>query len=259
LNDGQLTDQATAVPPVAPATAARPRVPALLHIGIIAAILGAGILATTLTSDVSRVSEPGVRLVDGKPYLPEQAGDWIGGPLQGLTEDERKLLPPDTEGARRLYKDKEGRELFCSVVLAGTEVTSIHRPELCLPGQGWRIEQEYTEPVPTDDAPGGVLRVMRMNATRTFPLVDGRTVQTRSIFAYWFVGKNRVTPHHWERILWTSKDRVLHNRNHRWAYVLIHVPLMVEQLRYGSARTDEEAIQMINSFVREIYPELVAG
>jgi len=240
----------------APQPAATPplsRGPSVLQMAIVVAILAAGVAITALTSDVTRVSEPGIRLADGKPVLPDQAGDWTGQKPEGLTDLERNVLPPDTEGVRRMYRDKDGNELFCSIVLSGREVSSIHRPELCLPGQGWKIESEFTEPVPTPDAPGGVLRVMRMNAVRTSQLAGGQSVSTRFVFAYWFVGKDRLTPYHWQRILWTAEDRVLHNRNHRWAYIMVYVP---DGPRHES---DEQSMQLISQFVQGVFPQLTAN
>ena len=74
--------------------------------------------------------------------------------LSGLTEEEKKILPEDTMGSRRLFKDKDGDELFCSIVLAGRDVTSIHRPELCLTGQGWRLGKLQVEDISTLAAKG---------------------------------------------------------------------------------------------------------
>jgi hypothetical protein len=223
-----------------------------IQLGLLVAILGAGVLLTALTSDVSKVSEPGVKLVNGQLFLVDKVGDWTGGELQGLSEAEKNILPPDTEGARRLFKGKDGHELFCSIVLAGREVTSIHRPELCLPGQGWNIQNEYVQGVPVATAPAGRLEVMRINATRSFPLPEGGTSQYRAVFVYWFVGKNRTTAYHWQRILWTSLDRVFHNTNHRWAYILITAP------NPGDEKSSEETMKILNGFVQDVYPTLIA-
>jgi hypothetical protein len=168
-----------------------------------------------------------------------------------------RLLPKDTEGSRRFFKDTNGSELYCSIVLAGREVTSIHRPELCLPGQGWRIENEYTQAIPVPAAAGGTLNVMRMNATRSVPLRDGRTEQMRSVFAYWFVGKDRVTPYHWQRIFWTAKDRVMHNTNHRWAYILIHMPIHDDAADGRAVKSRDDAMKVVSRFIQDIYPTLV--
>jgi len=255
--------QAPATQPVADQPSGQPitisrRAPSTAQMAIVVAILAGGVLFTAMTSDVTKVSEPGVKLYpDGTPYLADHAGDWTGGEKQGLTEDEVRLLPKDTEGSRRFFKDKNDDELFCSIVLAGRDVTSIHRPELCLPGQGWKIENEYTQAIPVPTAPGGILNVMRMNATRATPLADGRTVQTRSVFTYWFVGKDRVTPYHWQRIFWTAKDRVMHNTNHRWAYILIHMPIRDDATDGGAIKSGDDAMKVVSRFIQDIYPTFV--
>jgi EpsI family protein len=240
---------------VASPTPARSRGPGTIPLIIVIAIIGGGILLTTLTSDVTRVSEPGVRLVDDKPFLPPVAGEWQGGELGGLTKEERDVLPADTEGARRAYTAPDGRQIYCSVVLAGRDVTSIHRPELCLTGQGWKLAQLQTEKIEIPGAPGGALTVSRLNATSTIELKQGHAY---AVFVYWFVGKDRTTPHHWERIYWTTLDRVLHNRNHRWAYFLISAIVPPDQVGADPAASQDAAMAAIGRFVREAYPLLTA-
>src|SRR5436309_8375996 len=176
--------------------APRSKGPGVARIAIVVAILGGGILLTALTSHVSGVAEPGIRLVDGQPFLLEKVAGWSGGPMTGLTEDERKILPADTLGARRMYIDGHSNQVYCSVVLEGSDVTSIHRPELCLKGQGWLLENLRVERLPMATAPGG-LRISCLDAKRTEPRGN---VESRAVFAYWFVGKGRVTPYHWLRI-----------------------------------------------------------
>ena len=231
--------------------------PSRVLIAVVVGILGGAVWLTATTSDVTKISEPGVKLYpDGSPFLVDQAGDWTGSERRGLTKEEQELLPQDTEGSRRLFKDKNGNQLVCSVILAGREATSIHRPELCLPGQGWTIN-EHMETIPVAAAPGGTLAVMRMNGTRLAQWPDGRVAQLRSIFLYWFVGKDRITASHWQRIYWTSKDRILHNTNHRWAYILIHVPLGGDVTESETAASEVYAMKMATSFVQDIYPTLV--
>jgi EpsI family protein len=256
MSDG-LTQNVPVQTAAQPATAAatRSKGPGVAQIAIVVAILGGGILITALTSNVSGVAEPGIRLVDGKPFLVEKVADWSGGPLQGLTEAERKILPADTEGARRVYTDKDGNQVYCSIVLEGSDVTSIHRPELCLTGQGWRLEREHVERIPIGTTPGGSLRVSCMDAKRTITLPQGNT-ESRAVFAYWFVGKDRLTPYHWQRILLTTKDRVLFNRNARWAYFLIYAPLTTEKEGKVENRTGAETVELISRFVQDIFPTL---
>lgn len=220
------------------------RGPSVRQIAVVVAILAVGVLVTALTSDVTKISEPGIRLMNDKPYLPEKAGVWQGGELKGLSQEEIDVLPKDTQGARRVYKDAAGNEIYCALILAGREVTSIHRPELCLPAQGWVIESEHTEAVPAKQAPGGRLPVMRMNASH---LVSGGGADSRAncVFAYWFVGKDRITAQHWQRIMWTTMDRVFHNRNHRWAYFLIQIGVKGAKTSEDLKREQDQGMKLI--------------
>ena len=257
MSDGSPQNAAVqaAAPPLAEAET-RAKGPGIAQMAVVAAILGGGILLTALTSNVSSVAEPGIRLVDGEPFLVEKIGDWSGGPLQGLTEAERKILPADTQGTRRVYTDKNGAEVYCSVILEGSDVTSIHRPELCLTGQGWMFEGVHVETIPVQGAPGGLLRMTCMDSKRTFKLPQGGTTEARAVFAYWFVGKGRLTPYHWQRILFTTKDRVLRNRNVRWAYFLIYAPLATERDGQVELRNTAQTQELINRFVQDIFPTL---
>src|SRR5882724_3449460 len=190
-SDTNMAQAATEPSPVRAAAVSTRRGPSTRQIAIVVAILGGGVLFTAMTSDVTKVSEPGVKLTpEGQPALADKVGNWTGGELTGLTEDEKRILPEDTMGSRRMFKDKDGDELFCSIVLAGRDVTSIHRPELCLTGQGWGLGKLEVEQIPTPVAKGGVLSVSRLNATREVQLSEGRVARANSIFLYWFVGKD---------------------------------------------------------------------
>lgn len=227
-----------------------------MQLGILIAILVGGIVLTALTSDVTRVSEPGIQLRDGHPFLPASAGGWTGGEQSGLTKEEREVLPPDTDGARRTYTDRNGRSIYCTVVLAGRDVTSIHRPEVCLTGQGWKLQGLQTEKITVPQVAGGDLTVSRMNAENTLHLTNGQTTKAYSIFVYWFVGKDRTTPHHWQRIWWTTVDRVLRNRNHRWAYFLINTIVTADEAGPDPTATQEAAMKLVGRFVQDTYPQL---
>jgi hypothetical protein len=255
-----MTQAAAEQPSARPTGASARRGPSTRQIAIVVAILGGAVLFTAMTADVTKVSEPGVKLTaEGQPYLAEKAGDWTGGELTGLTPEEKKILPEDTMGSRRIFKDNHGDELFCSIVLAGRDVTSIHRPELCLTGQGWALKQLQIEHISTPAVKGGTVAVSRLNATRDVKLPDGRTAMTHSIFLYWFIGKDRVTPYHWQRIFWTAKDRILHNVNHRWAYILIHIPVTQGQIADGPGKSEDQTMKVVGGFVHDIYPTLVAN
>ena len=242
----------TSSSPLAP----QPHGPGVRQLVIVVVILVAGLVLTSLTADVTRMCEPGIRLVNDRPFLPETVVAWKGEHQTGLTDDERAVLPPDTEKAARIYTNGAGQAVFCSVVLAGRDVTSIHRPEVCLTGQGWKLETAQTEQIDTPAAPGGVLRVSRMNASNTMQLKNGQSAQMYAVFAYWFVGHERTTPYHWQRIWWTTLDRVFHNRNHRWAYFLLDTIVSPERAAADPRAGQAEAMQVLRQFIQSVYPQV---
>src|SRR5207245_1238680 len=59
---------------------------------------------------------------------------------------------------------------------------------------------------------------MKLIATKQ-ATIDGQTVTGRGVYVYWFVAKDRYTPHHWERMWWMAKDLVRTGVLQRWAYI----------------------------------------
>jgi hypothetical protein len=110
-------------------------------------------------------SEPGVVM--------ELPGSLIGlwGSDQPVSESEKVILPADTEFAKKIYSDGMGNDIHCQIVLAGAEKRSIHRPEVCLPAQGWTIKSG--EVVPVKLADGRTLEVMKLTVVRPVTLNNG--------------------------------------------------------------------------------------
>jgi len=143
--------------------------------------------------------------------------DWIGRRAE-VTQVERDILPPDTGYSRRNYValHQPGRQVLLSIVLSGRDRSSIHRPELCVAGQGWTITGRSTEAF---DYPGRegqsfaatVLHIEHKAGDKKIP----------ALLAYWFASGDRVVATHWERMLFSAWDRLRHGRADRWAYVLL--------------------------------------
>ena len=96
---------------------------------------------------------------------------------------------------------------------------------------------------------------MRMDAVHSVAMAAPNR-PLRALFIYWFVGKDRVTPYHAERIFWTMKDRVLENRNHRWAYILVFSPVRAEQTSEAVERGQTAAMELLAQFVEQLSPAL---
>lgn len=184
--------------------------------------------------------------------LPSMMGSYIG-EEQDMTEAERVILPKDTGFERRVYTDFLGNSVNCQIVLSSGDKRSIHRPEICLPGQGWTIQTGSTLPIQLED--GRELKVMHLVLSRPIEGNDGKSRKLQSHFLYWFVGKDRVTAKHLDRILLTSMDRILHDTNHRWAYVVVSAPITAGLMTGG--QSSEEVLEMLKDFVRKMAPQIL--
>ncbi|MBX3736818.1 MAG: exosortase/archaeosortase family protein [Candidatus Didemnitutus sp.] len=152
--------------------------------------------------------------------LPNFIGlDWAGqnAPVSAV---EREVLPPDTGYSRKNYVSlRDTRDqVFLSIVLSGRDRTSIHRPEICLVGQGWTIRGRETHEFLVG---GRKVPATLLHIEREVTNARGEKRRVPALLAYWFVGADRVVASHWERMLYTSLDRVRHLQAHRWAYVLM--------------------------------------
>jgi hypothetical protein len=178
-----------------------------------------------------RLGRPGVKLGPEPTYmtggqivrtqsvsLPIELPDFVSEPVE-LTALELNWLPKDTLFGRGLYHSKDGFTNLLSVVLMGTDRTSIHKPQYCLDGQGWRIEKTETVTIPIARPYPYGLQAMKLTASRTVVDSAGRRAQARGIYIYWFVADNQLTPFHGERMWWMARDLVWSGTLQRWAYV----------------------------------------
>lgn len=195
------------------------------------------------------------------PELPMVAGSFVG-ESEEPGERERELLPADTIIVKRAYRTP-GRPLdqrdlaHASLVIAGNDSRSIHRPEVCLDGQGWTITDSRVREVKL--LSGGILRVRDLAIEREVLLDDGTKLPLRAHYVYWFVGGDVSTPSNLERQLISLRDSVLRNLNHRWAYpsVMARVTDNLTPQQSGErARNDEETVKMILSLIRSLAPRL---
>jgi hypothetical protein len=171
-----------------------------------------------------RLGDPGLRV---RPAA-EGAGLQIDLPAHVLqcestvipaSEEERATLPKDTTISKRYYKLPDGFEALLTVVMMGTDRTSIHKPQFCLTGQGWKIERTEQTSIRVERPHPYDLPVMKLTSTKLVPVGDGRQVPRRGIYVYWFVADGQVTAQHWQRMWWMARDLVQKGVLQRWAYV----------------------------------------
>ncbi|MSU59320.1 MAG: exosortase-associated EpsI family protein [Pedosphaera sp.] len=189
---------------------------------------GAGVLVQLKAKQ--KLGDPGVKcdaIPDGKNLhvrLPELVLRYQSEeiPQEAIVTN---TLPRDTSYGQRHYfrKDEPNDWLRMSVVLMGTDRTSMHKPQYCLEGAGWKIDNAASSetkipiarPQPYD------LPVIKLLATRTFQNTNGATITYRGIYIYWFVADGALSGDKsgGERMWWMAKNLLQTGVLQRWAYV----------------------------------------
>jgi EpsI family protein len=170
-----------------------------------------------------------------------------------VTQKEIDALAKDTQFARKVYTSPEGDTIFVSIILSGDDMTmSIHRPERCLPAQGWSLVNRSQRTVTLPNSV--VLKTTRLSNVREMTAKDNQRFLLPNLTYYWFVGYNQTTPSHFTRTMFDLRDRILRGYNQRWAYVT--VAATVTQGIARPERTEAETGAMIESFIRELVPRL---
>jgi len=184
--------------------------------------------------------------------LPERIAGFTG-KIIPATPGEIATLPSDTQIVRREYVDLAGDRIMASIVLSGGEKRSIHRPEVCLPAQGWSMRGGRVEDVLMAD--GRSLNVMDLSLTRDVEIGPGNRRKLNAHYFYWFVGNGVMTPHHWSRVFLSSFDRITKNINHRWAYVIV-MSIVTEGL-VPNGKNEMQTVEMLKQFTGQIAPTFI--
>ena len=124
------------------------------------------------------------------------------------SEAERTVLPADTRIVKRQYTSSNGAWFRVSLVIGGASKSSIHRPELCLPAQGFQMKDPRTVRVGETD-----WRFITLDSKQSAPLG----------FCYTFVNQEGYrTASHVARILRDVWDRSVLNRIDRWVMITVN-------------------------------------
>ncbi len=194
---------------------------------VVLALIGATAALLGHAKSHQRLGEPGVRtrpMPNSKNLeilLPETTPGYTS---EILTNSEKVLsvLPPDSSFRVRSYTAADGFFSQVSVVLMGSDRSSIHKPQICLTGQGWAIDNHFSdvEKIPLDRPVAYDLPVNKLIATKQFAGPDGQVQTARGLYVYWFVDADRCTANSWKWMTWwVPRDLLLNGILERWAYV----------------------------------------
>ena len=184
--------------------------------------------------------------------LPNFVDGWIADDAE-VTAREREVLAKDTEFARKIYTSPAGDQIYVSIVLSGEDMTnSIHRPERCLPAQGWSMQTTEKREVPV--GVGKTLELTRLRNVRPIEQPNGTRPLLHNLNYYWFIGYKDMTASHLERTGIDLRDRILHGYGQRWAYVTVAANITKGWMR--PERTEEQATAIVEKFIAELAPKL---
>jgi len=229
-------------------------------------------LALAFTVDVELNDQPGIRM--GLPATMD--GLWVGDELRyshdrddpkqyrvselefpnidpdtgerlfTMSYAEYEALPHDTLFVKSIYTNDVEQQVFVSIVLSGAERNSIHRPQRCLVGQGNTIASTKYLNIPLEGR--DPLKLCILETIKNYRDAEGNPQAYHGYYAYWFVGQNRETHSHYERMFWLAWDRVIHSVAHKWAYIAV------------SGRREDDGVEAykeeISEFVQTLYPHL---
>jgi len=219
---------------------------------LLLAFLLLGLSAVFLLPASPKRPEPGVIMA-----LPEYIGPWYGRDA-AVTQKEYDALGTETRFARKLYTNGQGDSVYVSIVLGGQDMsTSIHRPERCLPAQGYTVTDSRPLKVELQTQPLTVTRLHNLRplyADNGKPLVsrDGKSLNEFSLVYYWFVGSTDTTNNHNTRYYMDSRDRLLKGYNQPWAYVTVMSRIGEHLEPFGHTEAQTDAI--LQTFVQNLAP-----
>lgn len=223
---------------------------AKLACGIGLGVIALTALGLTRLQTLQKLGTPGVRVVrhdvsgeggvvlgTNTVPLPEKILDFDSTelPIAKVVSD---WLPKDTTYAQRLYHAADGFELAVNAVLMGTDRTSIHKPEYCLAGQGFRTEKVERVKIPIQGATQYELPAQKWTVSREVTTPAGAKVRHAAVYVFWFVADGQLTEDHNERMRWMMRDLLTKGVLQRWAYISCYAicPLGQEDATYERMR-----------------------
>ncbi|HTI72180.1 MAG TPA: exosortase/archaeosortase family protein [Candidatus Limnocylindria bacterium] len=224
------------------------------------AFMAGGFLWLGYLKSVVKLGAPGVKVVNApiftdsgalartnSVFLPSIVSGFKARtePIQDL---EVNYLPADTTYGRRSYASADGSMLArATVVLMGSDRTSIHRPEYCLTGFGWDILRSGMTKIPLAD--GTELEASKFQMVHAAP--PGQKGQVSGIYVFWFVADGVRTANAVKRQWSLVRSMFSGAEVQRWAYISF----------FAACRPGEEEVTLekLQKLIRLTQPEIEQG
>ncbi|HEY5044215.1 MAG TPA: exosortase-associated EpsI family protein [Verrucomicrobiae bacterium] len=221
---------------------------------LVLAFMGATALVLLHMKSHQRLGEPGVLtrpMADSKNLevlLPVTVPGFTS-EIDTNAENALLQLPKDTSFRVRRYQHSTNFFSQVTVVLMDSDRSSIHKPQICMTGQGWAIDnaRSSTEMIHLDRPSAYDLPVNKLIASKQFE--DNGHSQTYSgIFVYWYVDADRFTASENQWMLWwMPRDLLLNGVLERWSYISVFSACRPEQ--------EDATFDRMKKFIAEVVPD----
>jgi hypothetical protein len=198
--------------------------------GVVLVLIGGTALLLSRMQASQQLGRPGVRVAAKSVFdengglvatnsveLPESVLNFHSNPMP-ISTNVTAWLPRDTTYGCRYYEAPDGFGMTLNVILMGSDRTSIHKPEYCLPGQGTSIDRKESRVIPVREPHAYDLPVTCFTVSRE---IEEKGVRRRvqALYLFWFVADGQISADHNQRMLWMTRDLLTTGVLQRWAYV----------------------------------------
>jgi hypothetical protein len=183
-------------------------------------------------------SDAGKPIADHSVILPDTLLGVKSEPVT-VTDSELTSLPVDTTYGRRRYLIDKDFAPVISVVLMGTERSSIHQPEFCLVGQGWTLDQKEDVSLHIERPHPYNIPAIKFTASMETLGPHQTPTLVRGFYVYWFVTDDKITSEHASR-LWSIAQSMMEKKElERWEYISYFVTCVPGQEKATYSRLEQ--------------------
>src|SRR5208282_5707826 len=158
-------------------------------------------------------------------------------------------FPGDTSFVERWYTSPDDLPgISATIILMGTDRTSIHRPEYCLAGQGFTCDEKTVVDIPVGGSNPYQLPVAKWKVSRLVQQPGGQNVKVSGIYVFWFVADNEQTTGNVQFQCYLVRDLLLKGVLQRWAYISYFTPCLPGQEEATFARMQKLIVASVLKF-----------
>jgi len=131
--------------------------------------------------------------------------------------------------------------------LMGADRTSMHKPQICMPGSGLQIKKTEVVSLPIQQPYAYNLPVIKLTVSK--PSTDGQSPDINGLYLYWFVAADALSadPSALRRMVLSSKNLMLKGELQRWAYVTCFTTFPAGQ--------EEACFERVKQFLADAVPQ----